>query len=449
MEHGEGRQLEWLPSRQLPTSISEDKILNRSIKMNLSWALLNRLAGEFGDSFYIFDSPRFNSNYREFLSLFQDIYPNSSIAYSYKTNYLPKLCEHVNSAGGYAEVVSEMEYQLALRVGVSPERIIFNGPSKSHAQLESALLAGSIVNLDSSREVEAVEAIAAQSPNTILRIGFRCNFPLDGENISRFGFDATTRDLDLAIDRLRKLSNCDLLGLHCHFSTRNRSLESFALRTSKLLKLCQQYFGSEGPRMIDIGGGFFSPMTKHLQEAFGVQAPSYEQYAAVIAPLLANAYPYGNGPELILEPGAALVADTMLFVARIIELKKIASRRIAIAAGSIHNIKPTLHNKNMPVRIFSACESSNQRETCEPTDIVGYTCMEHDCLHRGYDHEISPGDYAVFENVGAYTIVMKPPFIQPSPAIVAINATSPGLQGFELAKRREEVTDLFSTYIFQ
>ncbi len=423
--------------------IAKSQYPMRSRKVELSWELLNHLGKNFGDSFYILDLQRFEDNYREFSRSFQTIYPKSQIAYSYKTNYIPKLCQSVNAAGGYAEVVSGMEYQLALRVGVSPQRIIFNGPSKTYDELENALLAGSIVNLDSSREVELAETIAARFPNTTLHVGLRCSFPIGDENVSRFGFDASSGNLEMAINRLRKLANCDIVGLHCHFSTKHRSLESFTLRTSKLLELCRYYFGPAGPRLIDIGGGFFSPMSSDLQKLFEVEAPGYGEYAAAVAPLLAKAYPAGNGPELIVEPGSALVADAMLFVARIVEIKTIASRRLAVAAGSIHNIKPTLHNKNMPVRIFSACQPSEQRTA--PVDIVGYTCMEHDCLHHGCDQEISIGDYAVFENVGAYTIVMKPPFIQPSPAIVA---TKPGSPGFELVKHREEMSDLFSTYLF-
>jgi diaminopimelate decarboxylase len=148
---------------------------------------------------------------------------------------------------------------------------------------------------------------------------------------------------------------------------------------------------------------------------------------------------------LILEPGSALVANTMHFVAEVVERKKISSRQVAVVAGSIHNIKPTLHTKKMPVRIFSQNQSSDPEEACEPLDLVGYTCMEHDCLHPRYERNVSVGDYAVFGNVGDYTIVMKPPFIQPSPAIIASRLEGPG---FELVKRKEDPSDLFSTYLF-
>ena len=91
---------------------------------------INKFACEYGDAFYLLDSAQFRKNYTELKSAFSEIYPDFNIAYSYKTNYTPKLCKIVNELGGYAEVVSDMEMEIALRIGVNPEKIIWNGPFK-------------------------------------------------------------------------------------------------------------------------------------------------------------------------------------------------------------------------------------------------------------------------------------------------------------------------------
>ncbi|MEJ2697620.1 MAG: hypothetical protein P8013_13355, partial [Candidatus Sulfobium sp.] len=78
-------------------------------------------------------------------------------------------------------------------------------------------------------------------------------------------------------------------------------------------------------------------------------------------------------------------------------------------------------------------------------DIVGYTCMEKDYLYRGYESSLSEGDFVVFDNVGAYTIVLTPPFIQTSPAIISCNAS---LDKFEVIRRRQELQDILATFIF-
>ena len=100
---------------------------------------IDALRKEYGDAFYLLDSEQFRNNFLELRDAFRSIYPNFNIAYSYKTNYTPKFCKIVNELGGYGEVVSEMELEIALRVGVEPNRIIWNGPIKNAEKLEAFL----------------------------------------------------------------------------------------------------------------------------------------------------------------------------------------------------------------------------------------------------------------------------------------------------------------------
>lgn len=94
--------------------------------MILNKEIIKKLRMEYGDAFYLLDSEQFKRNFLEFKKEFSSIYGNFNIAYSYKTNYIPKLCKIVNELGGYAEVVSEMEVELAQRCGVSPANIILS-----------------------------------------------------------------------------------------------------------------------------------------------------------------------------------------------------------------------------------------------------------------------------------------------------------------------------------
>ena len=50
---------------------------------------MHELQKKYGESFYILDSSKFLSNYKELKKAFASIYPNFNIAYSYKTNYIP------------------------------------------------------------------------------------------------------------------------------------------------------------------------------------------------------------------------------------------------------------------------------------------------------------------------------------------------------------------------
>ena len=412
--------------------------------MELVWQTLHNLEKEYGDSFFILDIRQFETNYKEFLLSFRTIYPNTNLGYSYKTNYIPKLCQTVHSMGGYAEVVSQMEYDLAIAIGVPPTRIIFNGPLKQQQDIENAILAGSIVNWDCLEEVEIVTALAKRLPEKNIAVGLRCNFDIGNSRISRFGFDVEAGELDRAFKSLTELNNCTVDGLHCHISTSERSTESYARRTQKILELTDRYFQDKPPRFIDIGGGFFGKMTEDLKNQFNFYIPNYQEYAAAIAPQLKSRYPDNSGPELIIEPGVAVVSDVLKFVAKVVGLKTVRSRQIALVVGSIHNVKPTGTDKTLSLKVYKNEENSHQRKLVGPVDIVGYTCMEHDRLYKEYPDEIGIGDYVVFENMGAYTVVFKPPFIRSNPPILSYDYIQ---DEYTLIRHRETSQDVFSTYV--
>jgi diaminopimelate decarboxylase len=414
--------------------------------MEFSWKQFQRLDEEYGDSYYLMDVGAFEANYHELLGAFRKFYPNTCIAYSYKTNYTPRLCRSVLSLGGFAEVVSSLEYELALRIGVPPDRIIFNGPYKSRNDLERALLSGSVCNLDDLYEIEVVEEIARNAGTADITVGLRCNLAGVNRIASRFGFDAGSHSLAEAIKKLRRIKNCNLGGLHFHSSAGDRDVESYQERTRGILKLSSEHFGNAGPRFINLGGGYLSKMPQELRQQFKGPIPTFRDYAAAVAAQVAEYYGGSScGPQLIIEPGSALTADVMRFVAKIVSIKQVGTRTVALASGSIQNIKPTLHNKRVPMEIYGCDGNPAPRQYYKQVDIVGYTCMEHDILFESYSGAIGRGDYAVFDNLGAYTIVMKPPFIRPAPSIISPNSST---GGFDVLKRREDAADIFSTFSF-
>lgn len=412
--------------------------------MKISWRILRGLEKTFGPSFYLFDATAFDRNFAEFLAAFRGHYPRTALAYSYKTNYLPRLCRRVNALGGYAEVVSGMEYALARRVGVLPDRIIFNGPYKTAGDIERALTDGALVNLDSPAEVDLVRGIARKRPRSVLRIALRCNFDLGASGVSRFGIDAAGHDLAAAIARLGRIRNCRIDGLHCHWLPPGRSAAAYAAIARRMLDLARQCFGARPPGLLDLGGGFCSRMPPGLAAQFDFPIPTFQEYARAIAAPLAAAFP-GNGPELILEPGLALAADTLSFAAKVVALKTIRSKTYALLSASVYDVQPTKNQKTLPLRHFPQPGGARARRRSGPMDLVGYTCMEDDCLCRNYPGALAAGDYVVFQNVGAYTIVLKPPFIAPAPAILGWDAAR---RQFEVLRRGEKFDDVFATYVF-
>ena len=407
--------------------------------MRRDFETLNALAKEHGDSFYIIDVDRFRANLRDLSAAFRAIHPVTGIGYSYKTNYVPVLCRIADEEGCYAEVVSKTEYDIALRLGVRPERIIFNGPLKLRPEIEEALLAGATVNLDSACEISGVEAISRDYPDAVLCVGLRCNFTLNDERPSKFGF--AEDELTAGLARLRALPQCEVRGLHCHFSAQ-RDLASFERRAIRLIEVARRHFIESPPRMLDIGGGFYGHMPPSLRKQFG-DVPSYQDYARAVASIVSNAFPGSEAPELVLEPGAAVVANAVSFIARIGALKRVGERQLAVMTGSLQNIKATNNDIRLPIQVVRDPSGEGASLTGE-TDITGYTCMERDVMYESYFGALRVGDFVVFDHVGAYTSVFKPPFIRPAPAMLAWSQTSARPC---LARRAERLDDLLATYV--
>ena len=64
-------------------------------------------------------------------------------------------------------------------------------------------------------------------------------------------------------------------------------------------------------------------------------------------------------------------------------------------------------------------------------------------MYKHFKGEIAVNDYVVFDNVGSYSIVLKPPFILPNFPIIEIVA-----DGYKIVKDEEKFEDLFKTYKF-
>lgn len=407
--------------------------------MTLSYELLQQLAEQYGPSFYLLDTERFCANYADLTAAFRKYYPEMNIAYSYKTNYTPRLCAAVQDFGGYAEVVSHMEYEITKRLGIPTERVAFNGPWKDPAAVEEIILGDGMVNLDSLYDFTLLKKLAEKHQDKMLAVGIRCNFDIGDGVVSRFGFDVDSEDFRAVMDFVKNTPNVRLKGMHCHFAS--RALRVWPPRVEGMLALLEREGVADTVEYVDLGGGLFGRMPESLKAQFDSPIPSYEDYAEAVAKPFAEFYAgRSHRPELLVEPGSALAGDVMKFAAPVTSIKTVRGKAIATVLGSIYNINPTLNKKNPPLEIYSAGEE----RVWEDLDFGGFTCIESDYLYRHYDGALQVGDYAVFGNAGSYSVVLKPPFILPNFPVVELSDGGETLQ----IKRAETFDDLFHTYSF-
>jgi diaminopimelate decarboxylase len=413
----------------------------------LSHIKARKIEAEFGSPFYVLDETAFRKNYDDIVRAFGSRYEKFILAYSYKTNYIPYLCNIIKSKGGFAEVVSRLEYDLALKVGQKPDKIVFNGPVKRYEDIALAIDNRSIVNLDSWSGIDHVAKYARKNPNREIKIGLRINIGLSDKSglshiqehlkTGRFGFDPADSNMKKVLSRLADIGNVTVNSLHGHTSTTGRNVWCYQIITQTICQIAEKFF-PESVEHINIGGGIFGYIPPQMQWA---KTPSFDDYAKAVCKVLKTSkWVRRQKPYLMLEPGIAMVANALSFVTKVISVKDIRGELFVTVDGSGYNVQPTSHKINHPYQIIRKISGKKRRTF----SVVGSTCMEKDyILTEITDMLPDVGDFIKIDNVGAYTVVLTPPFINPAPAIVVRKSDT-----FELVRSKQTLNDIFKNYAF-
>ena len=397
--------------------------------------IIEQLRSEYGEAFYLLDSAQFRMNFAELKTAFNNIYPNWNIAYSYKTNYTPKLCKIVNELGGYAEVVSEMELEIAKRVGCKMDRVIWNGPIKDVPIMEQFLLDVGTINIDSIEELEQVQDIHNRHADKLIHVGIRCNYDVNDGVVSRFGFDIDGAEFMEAVKFATTTKNVKFINFQCHFA--KRQIAYWPARAKGMVDLIDRL--GIIPERIDIGGGLFGKMADSLRAQFSCEIPDYEAYAKAAAQVFADYFADKDvKPELLIEPGSAVVGDCMKFIGTVKTIKNVRGKWIATVLGSQKNISMT--GINPPMEVIAM---GGEQKEYKDLDFVGFTCIEGDVLYHNYTGKLAHQDAIVISNCGSYSLVMKPLFILPNFPVLDISEGKT-----EVIKRAEDFDDLFHTFVF-
>ena len=366
-----------------------------------------------GNPVYFFNADRFIENFIDLQSAFRKIYPNTFIAYSYKTNWIPGICKLVNDLGGYAEVVSPMECEFATKVvGCEKGRIIYNGLLTCPEMI--SISRSGMVNIASMEGLQYL--LERNRNNAISGVGIRIAMKDD----SRFGFLESEL---LEVIALLVAARIKVRGIHCHVGG-SRSIEVWKEKTNHMLRIAKdiEKLQKSTLKYIDLGGHLYGRMDPELEVQFGSNVPTFEEYAETVATAFAETFAQRESmPRLILEPGTALVADAVSILARVQNVKKrktFKDFRVATLNVSSFDCGMIADYKNLPIVNISRPESKSSVQHI----VCGYTCMESDYINRECSCDLRTGDDILIKNCGAYSVSMKGNFIQPSIGMYKVNS---------------------------
>ncbi|MEG1746352.1 MAG: hypothetical protein RSA59_02885 [Raoultibacter sp.] len=407
---------------------------------------------------FVFDDKQLRDNFLDFIDALKTRWSNKSVvAYSVKTNPLAWILETAHATGCWAEVVSDEEYDWARTCGFTPRQIVFNGPIKGKDHFFAALVEGSVVNIDSERELAWLEEYA-RTDNPPARVGIRVNIDLEsfcpGETVTgatggRFGFCYENGEFDRVLFRVQALGfPVQLAGLHLHVTTRSRSSEVYRVLAAHAARIV----GDNALTLayIDIGGGFFGGGPANVG--------AYERYVEAIAEELVEVCD-PQTTALIVEPGGAVVCTPGIYVGRVLDVKDTTVDRFVVTELSRINIDHEMKKDSYVYTLLSsegvslssaggAAEASADdipdfsaiRPSQDRQVLCGYTCMESDRLCVLHDEaQLQVGDIVVIHHAGAYSMSFTPDFFIERPPVVYVKETS----GCYREVRSQRRSDLF------
>lgn len=390
------------------------------VKNTIDGNNIDELVNEFGAPLFVYSQEKIKNLYQRAHKAFSDNYPDVQFSWSYKTNYLKSICATFHELGSIAEVVSEFEYEKARNLGVEGKDIVYNGPTKPDQSIELAIKEKAKIHIDNFQEIFQISKIAKELNLTAI-VGMRINLNTGVyPQWSRFGFNYETGEFEAALDKVMKLANLDLRGIHTHIGTFMMDPRPYEVATSKMCEIFLKIKNKYGHKLeyIDLGGGF--PSKSHLKGVY--QAPEVaikdvEDYASAICNTIKNKIPTEDLPKLFLETGRHLIDEAGYLVTQVQTSKVMPDGKRSYVMDAGVNLLYTSTWFN-----YKLYATNEVKGICEPAVLNGPLCMNIDIIEDNLSLPfIKSGTNMLLYPVGAYNVTQSMQFIKYRPAIVMVD----------------------------
>ena len=398
------------------------------------------LARQYGTPLYVTSEDRVCEQFLSYRKALSARYPKVQVLFAAKANGNLAVMRALARLGAGADIFSSGELTLALAAGMAPEKLLFNGSSKTPADLELAVEKGVKVSVDSLDELHQLDA-AARAAGTTAEIAFRVNPALEvpthpkiatGLATSKFGIPH--REIPAAYREALACSNILPVGIHCHIGSQILDVEPFARAAEVMVRLAKD-LTEMGVKLefIDLGGGLGIPYHHDTDPA-----PTPEDYAAKVVPVFkAGVDACGITPELWVEPGRSLTADSTILLTRVNSTKAAHKRFANVDAGFNLLIRPALYDAYHEVIVAN---KADRPLTTEYT-VTGPICESGDILAPDRNlPQLEAGDIIAVLDAGAYGFAMSSQY-NSRPRCPEVLVRGPDVA---LMRRGETVSDLTS-----
>lgn len=352
------------------------------------------------NSFFIGDLGELNNLFKNWKLQLPRIQP----FYAVKCNPNPIILKRLASFGVNFDCASKLEIETILKMGISPDRIIYANPCKMSSFIrfanESNVLKSTFDN------IEELYKIKKFHPNSQLFLRIATDDSTAQCRLStKYGADLeNVRDL---IAKCKEL-DLNLYGVSFHVGSGANDFSTLykATRDAKwVFDIAENEFNMPPLKTLDVGGGF--------------QLESFKEATHVLNMALDEFFPIESNVQIIAEPGRYFVASTFTLATNVIAKRKVNNEEsmIYINDGVYGNMNCILfdHQEPVPRTLYHNKqfhyfdnESTSKTQTKQhpyKVSIWGPTCDGLDCITKEYymKHDLVIGDWLYFPDLGAYT----------------------------------------------
>ncbi|MDP4276189.1 MAG: hypothetical protein Q8914_01015 [Bacteroidota bacterium] len=403
------------------------------------------LGNLYGTPLHVVDVGRLKETAISFCEAIEMAYPGkTSVHFAVKCNPVPGIVRILKTAGVKAEIMSEYELLLALKVGYNGSELVVNGPYKTDSLLNACLENRiRLLNVDSLTELERINQLCCKLDKTtevlfrinpdVVPAGMNSGSAAASRKGSPFGLDMKGGEVRQAFERIQKMERILFKGFHIHIGSGVQRTDNFSKAILKL-KGVVNLAGTYGYRIevLDVGGGLGVPDSREmtslellLYQAFDYLPSSpvhnnevtFKRYADSVAAAVLELINGRDLPELVVEPGRCLVSSSQLLILKVHQVKERKGiRKWLIADAGIGTLTmPTFYELHEIV----LCNDVNRKQSGRVT-IAGPGCFAADVVYRNKAMpDVLPGEMIAVLDSGAYFTSWESSFGFPRPAIVS------------------------------
>ncbi len=376
---------------------------NRAGVMYIDGVSSMDLAENYGTPLYVYSETRIMENYTRLSEAVKRHYPQSRLLYACKANANVSILKLLRELGAEVDTVSPGEVYLSLQAGVTPDQVLFTGTSVSEEEMRYLLKAGVRMNIDSVSQMEkmltfSVPEMVSVRVNPEVGAGHHEHVITAGPDV-KFG---VWEDQAWEAYQMAKDAGVKRFGMQMHIGSGISDVEKFVLAVTRLLEIAAHIQSRVGInfKFIDIGGGIGVPykpsdvevdLEAFMGRLFGVIKMKLDELGL-------------GRPEIWLEPGRFLVAESGVLLTTVTTLKTSPGKEfVGVDAGFNTLIRPAMYGSYHHIH-----SASGLNEPSKPYTVYGPLCESGDIFARDrVIPEVCEGDLLAIMNAGAYGFSMS------------------------------------------